>query len=150
MLKQTLTALSLTALSAGANAAELQARAWMEKALNEVLQAQATVQTYEKYFDPDYVQVVDGKTLGYAEATRHFAIVRDKMKSLRIVIDDFVANGDTIAERHTVYGETRDGEIVEFEVIAITHLKDGRIWRLNELTRQTKGGTHSRDLGSRT
>ncbi|UMR32377.1 nuclear transport factor 2 family protein [Massilia sp. MB5] len=129
---------------------KVQTKTWMENALNEVLQPQATTHTYEKYFDPDYVQVVDGKTLDYAEATHHFGIVRDKMTSLRITINDFVADGDTIAESHIVDGETKDGEIVQFEVIAITRLKDGRIWRLNELTRQIKGGEHSRDLGSRT
>ena len=75
--------------------------------------------------------------------------MRDRLRSLRVTIDEFFDAGDRIAERHFVDVETKEGERARAEVIALWRVRGGQFVECVELTRQVAGSEELRDLGSR-
>ncbi len=102
-----------------------------------------------RYFAPNYVQHVDGKTLRFDEFLTHVAFLRSATKSLRFEVIDAVYTQGLLADRHRVHIVKESGETAEAEVLAFLRIENGRIVELNELTQVIRGEAADRELGSR-
>jgi hypothetical protein len=71
------------------------------------------------------------------------------LRSASATIETLVVDGPTIADIHLVEAEKTDRARLLTEVFAFFFVEDGKIARVNELTRLVQGGAADRDLGSR-
>lgn len=130
-------------------ASDEDARAWLTKVFADVFSPAANRQVYARYFHPDYVQRVDGKTLSYDAAMHHLDVVNSAASSVDISFDKVLVSGRWIAESHSVRATFHDGRSSAFSLIALIRIEAGRIIEVEELTHQADGDTSARDLGSR-
>lgn len=103
----------------------------------------------QSFFSPDYQQCVDGKVLNYRNFVRHMQTLKHHSRQIQCRIIVSAAAQQSVFTHHLVAVTQSDGQVSEFEVMAHFELRDGRIYRCHELTRQTAGPQHDRDLGSR-
>lgn len=110
---------------------------------------QATEKECGQYMSKDYIQKVDGKTLTYLDFIKHVKAQKQTLKSVKIIFDDILTQGNKVATHHRAYAIKKDNTEVEAEVIAFFEIKDGKIISCKELTRLVKGQSSDQDLGSR-
>ncbi len=104
--------------------------------------------TVDRYFAPDYRQRVDGETLTRAEFVDHIRHLRQRVAGGRIEVIEALRQGDRIADRHLVFATKPDGSEVRAEVYLFGELAaDGRIRRVDEVTRMLAGAEADSDLG---
>ncbi|MCD7099930.1 nuclear transport factor 2 family protein [Stenotrophomonas sp. MMGLT7] len=116
----------------------------------EVLQAPALdLEAVQAYFDPAYVQTVDGTTLDHAGFVAHMRKQKEAIASMEVDFLAMAEDGDTVFTNHVVTATKKDGDTVVVKVIAQFVFKDGRLVRCDELTRLLQGGHDDRDIGSR-
>lgn len=104
---------------------------------------------YDRLISKDYIQVVDGNILNYDQVLKHLEVFKDTYKSITVVFHDIVVQGNKIATRHTAHAVKKDGSEIEVYVMAIYEVKDGKLFRLDELTQIKKGSQEDADFGSR-
>lgn len=127
-----------------------EARALIEGAIASLLDPRQSVEHLSEYFAPDYVQDVDGKRLDYAGFLDHARALKAHLRGGRVAIEALIVEGDTIADIHVVEAEKTNGDSIRTKVIAFFTVRDGRIVRVDELTRMLHGADEDRDLSSRT
>lgn len=103
----------------------------------------------ERYFSLSYVQNVNKATMGFDEFVSHIAAQKKVIASMEVAFDDFVIQGNKVAERHRVFATKKDGGTIEASVIAIWTIEGGKITRCDELTHMLKGSKEDEDLGER-
>ena len=103
----------------------------------------------QPFFSPDYQQCVDGKVMNYRQFLKHIQTLKQHSRQMQLRIIACAAAQQGVFTRHQVAVTQSDGHVSEFEVMAHFELRDGRIYRCHELTRQTAGPQHDSDLGSR-
>jgi len=104
--------------------------------------------TLDRYFSPDFRQCVDGVSLSRAEFAQHIRLLRQRLRSGRIEVIEALRDGRRIADRHTVHAWRHDGGEVRAEVLLFGELAaDGRICRVDEVTRLLAGAPGDADLG---
>lgn len=101
------------------------------------------------YFSPDYQQRVDGKTLNFAEFMAHVAVLKSTIQSAQVTFEQVLVNGDQWADIHYVEAIKADNSRLCVKVLAFYTFKEGKIWRIDELTHLVVGAASDRDLGSR-
>ncbi len=122
----------------------------LQKMFKEVFASSAYGdETLDKYFSPDYMQSVDGKTLDFEHFRQHIRVQKQTTKSVSIRFKTLTEEGDIVFSNHVTRGETVDGRIGEFHVIAEFRFRDGKIVACDELTYMLAGDPQDRDLGSR-
>jgi len=115
--------------------------------------------TIPAHFDPDYIQHVDGKTIGFSEFVQHMKAVVSKVKDVNLRYKELHAypveeNGRRtvhIVSHHFVTFATRsDDSVGEAEVVGLFKADDetGKIYQCNELTRVAHASKEVQDLGS--
>lgn len=102
-----------------------------------------------KYFSTDYVQHVDGKTLGFDHFIKHVEVVKDAMLTMAINFKTLVQENDTVFTNHTVTGITKEGRTGDVQVIGEFRIRNGQVIYCDELTHQLSGDPKDRDLSSR-
>ncbi|MDN5285323.1 MAG: hypothetical protein JWR38_1597 [Mucilaginibacter sp.] len=102
-----------------------------------------------KYFSTDYIQHVDGKTLGFDHFIKHVEVVKDAMQSMSINFKTLVQENDTVFTNHIVTGTTKEGRTGDVQVIGEFRIRNGQVIYCDELTHQLSGDPKDRDLGSR-
>ena len=93
----------------------------------------------------DYRQVADGKTLDLAGFVDHARALKSVVAEAEVRFETLLADGDRV-----VTGRKRDGTSVGMRVYAFFEFENGRVRRVDEMTRLTEGNDQDRDLGSRT
>lgn len=129
----------------------------MNNPLNLVCQALDTVINRPGYdeavllqfFSPEYQQYVDGKTLSYQQFVNHIQTLKQHGWQMKLQIIASATAQQSVFTRHRVAVTQCGGQVSEFEVMAQFEIRDSRIYRCHELTRQIAGPQHDRDLGSR-
>lgn len=124
-----------------------QLRVSVQDFYNQTLNDDAAVR---RWFSKDYIQVADGNTLNFADFIKHLNILKRDTTSMRFEVIDAAFTGDTLADRHLVYVELKNGQRMVVEILAFYRLKNGKIVRLNEVSRVISGDLADRDLGFRT
>uniref|UniRef100_A0A7S3ZW49 SnoaL-like domain-containing protein n=1 Tax=Pelagomonas calceolata TaxID=35677 RepID=A0A7S3ZW49_9STRA len=111
-----------------------------------------------KYFDRDYVQHVDGKTIGYDEFVEHMKVVHGKIKDVSVRWKElhayaFANDGKRethIFSHHVVsYKDRASGAEGSAEVCGLFKCGTDLIFECNEMTTVTHGAMGA-DLGSAT
>ena len=111
-----------------------------------------------KYFDRDYVQHVDGKTIGYDEFVDHMKVVHGKIKDVSVRWKElhayaFANDGKRethIFSHHVVsYKDRASGAEGSAEVCGLFKCGTDLIFECNEMTMVTRGAMGA-DLGSAT
>ncbi|MCG8710761.1 nuclear transport factor 2 family protein [Brenneria sp. 4F2] len=102
-----------------------------------------------EFFDQDYEQWVDGNTLGYNDFLHHMALLKQVTRRMSLTILAVAAQGDDVLTHHLVDVEKPDGACSRIQVFAHFTLREQRIYRCSELTRQLSGDHHDADLGAR-
>ena len=110
-----------------------------------------------KYFDRDYVQHVDGKTIGYDEFVEHMKVVHGKIKDVSVRWKElhayaFANDGKRethIFSHHVVsYKDRASGAEGSAEVCGLFKCGTDLIFECNEMTTVTHGSLN--DIGSAT
>ena len=102
-----------------------------------------------RYFSRDYIQHVDGKTIGYVQFIEHLRAQRETIASFHIEFLAMASEGDIVFTNHKVRAVKKDGNEIEAKVIAQFTVCNGQIIACDELTRMVAGSEEDRDLGSR-
>lgn len=125
------------------------------KIVVQALQEIITNNTYDetiviRYFSPDYIQYVDGKTIDYLHFIAHVKVLKQTLAKASIKFIAIAENKETVFTHHHVIATKYDGSQIIAQVIAHFTLHEGRIIQCNELTHPIAGGEEDYDLGSRT
>lgn len=124
---------------------------FVEQALKAVLGKQiGDLEVIKQFFSSNYVQIVDGKQIDFAEFCAHMQVLKEATDSISIEIKSIAEGDHCVHTQHIAKAVKKEGTVSEFEVFACFHLKDGKIIRCEELTRMLSGPQHDNDLGSRT
>ena len=124
--------------------AEVENKALLRRAVEEVFSAQGNVDVADEIFAPDYVghNPTDPQDVRGPEGAKELArIYRSAFPDVRLIIEEQVAEGDMVVTRWIAYG-THQGEMmgiaptgnqVRVEGITISHIQEGKIvqeWEL--------------------
>ncbi|HGH4622353.1 nuclear transport factor 2 family protein [Enterobacter cloacae] len=96
-------------------------------------------------FTPDYQQVTDGHTLDYRGFIQHLGHVSSQIRAIAFTVVEIACHDKLLADRHIVTVTYPDGRQAEIEVYLFAALREGKIWRIHEVTRAL-----SRDASDRT
>lgn len=104
----------------------------------------------KRLFASTYTQQVDDKILDLAHFIRHIHHLRSVVDKVDIHVQQFLRDGDQIADRHTVHIRLRDGTEVESHVYLFGNVQeDGKMASVVETVYQVKGTEGTKDIGSR-
>ena len=101
-------------------------------------------------FSADYQQHTDGNTLDYEGFVRHLDHVRAQVSRIAFRVEQACCTPRLLADRHIVTVTKTNGQISEIEVYMFARLRDGKIWRIDEVTRVLKGDHADKSLASAT
>jgi len=124
-----------------------QLRAMLEDMYQSVFADPACV---PRYFSDDYVQVTDGKTIGYAEFLAHLRHLQGLIATIEFEVLDAMCDGDRLADRHVVRLLRKDGTESRHEVYLFGTVRDGRFVAVSEATCVLDGDARSKTLASAT
>lgn len=107
------------------------------------------VESIAHYFAEDYQQHVDGHSLDYAQFVTHMAALKQFTQKMVLEIIAIAESGNSVLTHHQVTAEKRDGRKSLVEVFAHFRLREGKIYRCDEVTRLLQGAQEDADLGQR-
>jgi SnoaL-like domain len=114
----------------------------------ELLDPAVPAQRLESRLTPDYRQIADGKILDRAGLVDHARALKSVVAEAQVKFEMLLADGERVASLHVVTGRKRDGAAVGVRVYAFFEFQNGRVRRVDEMTRLIEGGEEDRDLGS--
>ena len=106
-------------------------------------------QAVGRYFSPNYVQKVDGKTLDFTGFCDHLRALKGAVMNVHVAFEQMVAEGNKVMDIHHVDADKRAGGKIASRVIALFVIEDGKIVFCDELTHLEEGAATDKDLGSR-
>ncbi|HFZ0820671.1 TPA: nuclear transport factor 2 family protein [Enterobacter cloacae] len=101
-------------------------------------------------FTPDYQQVTDGHTLDYRGFIQHLSHVSSQTRTIAFTVAEIACHDELLADRHIVTVTYPGGRQVEIEVYLFAALREGKIWRIHEVTRTLSGDASDRTLAHAT
>ena len=88
--------------------------------------------------------------LNFAEFVGHLDHVRTQTNGITFRVEQACCTPHLLADRHIVTVSKTDGETSEIEVYLFARLREGKIWRIDEVTRVIKGDHADKSLASAT
>jgi SnoaL-like domain len=85
------------------------------------------------------VQHVGRLALNYPEIVKHVMHVRSSVQEIQYSVEDAIAHGDTIADRHLVELTLHDGRSAVLEVLCFMRIANGKIAELYESSQILSG-----------
>lgn len=104
----------------------------------------------EALFSTDYVQSTDGNTLNYIEFLQHLNHVRSRISDIAFSVEQACCHSQLLADRHIVTVTWPDNKQTGIEVYMFAQLREGKICRIDEITRVISGNTQDKSLASAT
>ncbi|WP_434131893.1 nuclear transport factor 2 family protein [Enterobacter cloacae] len=101
-------------------------------------------------FTPDYQQVTDGHTLDYRGFIQHLSHVSSQTRTIAFTVAEIACHDELLADRHIVTVTYPGGRQAEIEVYLFAALREGKIWRIHEVTRALSGDSSDRTLAHAT
>lgn len=101
-------------------------------------------------FTPDYQQVTDGHTLDYRGFIQHLSHVSSQIRTIAFTVAEIACHDKLLADRHIVTVTYPGGRQAEIEVYLFATLREGKIWRIHEVTRALNGDASDRTLAHAT
>jgi hypothetical protein len=103
--------------------------------------------TIDLYFSPDYQQRTDGELVDREGFIEHMRALRTLVLTGQIEVLEVVVQGRQIADRHRVTIIKRDGSHSQVEVYLFGEFaEDGRLWRVDEVSRVIIGNAQDAAL----
>ena len=99
-------------------------------------------------FTPDYQQFTDGHALDYRGFIQHLNHVRSQIRAIAFSVAEIACHDELLADRHIV--TVTYGRQAEIEVYLFAALREGKIWRIHEVTRALSGDASDRTLAHAT
>jgi ketosteroid isomerase-like protein len=112
-----------------------QARALLSEAFANLLDPSEDVETLGRYFSQACVQEVDGEVMDYGQFLDHARTIKRSIRAARVTFEALIVEGSTVADIHIVESERTDGARTRLKVIAFNTIDQGKIVRVDELTR---------------
>ncbi len=109
-----------------------------------------TLSSPEAIFSTDYIQSTDGNTLNYSEFLQHLNHVRSQISHIAFNVEQACCNSHLLADRHIVTVTRPDNQRTEIEVYMFAQLREGKICRIDEITRVISGNAQDKSLASAT
>lgn len=101
-------------------------------------------------FTPEYQQVTDGHTLDYPGFIQHLSHVSSQTRTIAFTVAEIACHDELLADRHIVTVTYPGGRQAEIEVYLFAALREGKIWRIHEVTRPLSGDASDRTLAHAT
>lgn len=101
-------------------------------------------------FTPDYQQVTDGHTLDYRGFIQHLSHVSSQTRTIAFTVAEIACHNELLADRHIVTVTYPGGRQAEIEVYLFAALREGKIWRIHEVTQALSGDASDRTLAHAT
>lgn len=101
-------------------------------------------------FTWDYQQVTDGHAFDYRGFVQHLSHVRSQIRAIAFTVVEIACHDELLADRHIVTVTYPNGRQAEIEVYLFAALREGKIWRINEVTRGLSGDAADRTLAHAT
>ncbi|ELW1648467.1 nuclear transport factor 2 family protein [Enterobacter oligotrophicus] len=101
-------------------------------------------------FSPDYQQYTDGNLLDFPGFVQHLSHVRLHTRSVTFRVVQACCNDTLLADRHIVTVVYPGGNQAEIEVYMFAALREGKICRIDEVTRLISGEMSDRALAHAT
>lgn len=101
-----------------------------------------------KYFNENYIQIVDGHTFDFEKFNQHLIKLKSKISNQSVKFENIIASENYIFTKHLVESTLTNGEIIKHKVFAEFEIKDGKIIRCDELTMLLSGNRDEENLGS--
>ncbi len=121
----------------------------VRKAFNSLFECESiSRETILLYFSEDYIQCVDGNTLGVDDFIKHVFKVHEMVTACKITFQTLMAENDLVFSNHIVDAVMSNGEHLQHHVLVEFQMRDGKIIRCDELTRLQKGCASGSNLGS--
>ena len=116
-----------------------QAAAFLDEMAKTVCDPGADTQVTDRYFTEDFVQVIDDTTIGRPQLDARLELFRKEYSAVRFEYLSVIGEGERIADLHLVHAHPNDGPPITIKVISLYTLRDGRIARIESLTRLLEG-----------
>jgi ketosteroid isomerase-like protein len=113
-----------------------QARTLLSEAFANLLDPNESVETLSS---AACVQEVDGERMDYAQFLDHARGIKRSIRWARVTFEALIVEGSTVADIHVVESGRTDGARTKLKVIAFNTVDQGKIVRVNELTRLIRG-----------
>lgn len=104
----------------------------------------------EEIFSEDYQQHTDGNLLDFEGFVQHLDHVRAQVSHIAFRVEQACCTPNLLADRHIVTVTKTNGQTSDIEVYMFARLRDGKIWRIDEVTRVMKGDHADKSLASAT
>ncbi|HED6241085.1 TPA: nuclear transport factor 2 family protein [Enterobacter sichuanensis] len=101
-------------------------------------------------FTADYQQFTDGHTLDYQGFVQHLNYVRAQIREIAFTVEEISCQNHLLADRHIVTVTYPEGHQAVLEVYMFAALREGKIWRIHEVTRALSGNASDRALAHAT
>lgn len=99
---------------------------------------------------PDYIQIVDGKTLDFDHFFQHIIALKEVISKAEVKFEHIVAEEDKVFTIHKVHVKKKNNDEIIAKVIAMFQIKNNKLILCDELTHIEKGKEEDTDLGSMT
>ncbi|MEZ0453693.1 hypothetical protein ABTW24_19035 [Sphingobacterium thalpophilum] len=101
-----------------------------------------------KYFSPNYIQIVDNEQLDFEGFKKHIKKLKDKIQRVDVQFSNIAENENSIFTKHYVRSILKTGDVIKHKVFAEFQIQDGKVYRCEELTLQIEGNPNESNLGS--
>lgn len=102
----------------------------------------------ERYFSPNYQQVVDGTVLNLSEFKQHLTTLKQLTNAMKVTVVAMAQHNEHVFSHHQVTIDKCSGERSMVEVIAHFQWKNNKIVRCYELSQVIKGNKSDHALAS--
>jgi hypothetical protein len=125
-------------------------RARLEDLFRDLFDPNTPAERLTRHLTDDYRQDVDGRTLDLSGFVAHARALKSTLAEAAVSFETVIGDERRAASLHVVSGRKLDGTTVRVRVYAFFEFADGRVRRVDEVTRLLEGEEDDRDLGSRT
>lgn len=96
---------------------------------------------FDRYHTPDFVLYNDGLPLDRERLLAHVRPARKRAASIRVDVQQALADGDRAAARYVLTAVMRKGDVIATEIYMFGHFADdGRLRRIDQITRTLPAG----------
>jgi len=101
-----------------------------------------------KYFSPNYIQIVDNEQLDFIGFKKHIKKLKEKIQRIDVQFANIAKNENSIFTKHYVKSILNTGDVIKHKVFAEFQIQEGKVYHCEELTLQIEGNPHESNLGS--
>lgn len=119
-------------------------KTWFQKAIiSNIENLSAKEQDYAKTIAEYFIFHGDDVTCNFKQWVARLHTFKSKMKSLKVIFEYVIVEGETVAANYWVIGVKHDGSEMLTKIIAFFKVENNKLVYCDELTRTMKGHLHT-------